>query len=44
MQLEPTLSYFHMHLSLCVCGREAGLLRLHEADGAAIDWLTTYGS
>jgi len=21
-----------------------GLLRLHEADEAAVDWLTTYGS
>ena len=23
---------------------DGGLLRLHEADEAAIDWLTTYGS
>jgi len=23
---------------------EGGLLRLHEADEAAVDWLTTYGS
>jgi len=23
---------------------DGGLLRLHEADEAAVDWLTTYGS
>ena len=23
---------------------DGGLLRLHEADKAAVDWLTTYGS
>jgi len=23
---------------------DVGLLRLHEADEAAVDWLTTYGS
>jgi len=23
---------------------DGGLLRLHEADGAAVDWLTTYRS
>ena len=23
---------------------DSGLLRLHEADEAAVDWLTTYGS
>jgi len=25
-------------------GSEGSLLRLHEADEAAVDWLTTYGS
>ena len=40
---------------LCDCGEnivnscpltkfDGGLLRLHEADEAAVDWLTTYGS
>jgi len=29
---------------LCLCLFYGGLLRLHEADEAAVDWLTTYGS
>jgi len=32
-----TLDHYHTKF-------DGGLLRLHEADEAAVDWLTTYGS
>jgi len=33
------------HINFCPLTKfDDGLLRLHEADEAAVDWLTTYGS
>ena len=35
----------HTLSTLCPLTKfDGGLLRLHEADEAAVDWLTTYGS
>jgi len=34
----------HMVNSCPLIKFDDGLLRLHEADEAAVDWLTTYGS
>ena len=40
-RVEDTLQLVgRLHRSAFV----GGLLRLHEADAAAVDWLTTYGS
>ena len=41
--VEKSRHVTHRQL-LSIAKFEGGLLRLHEADEAAVDWLTTYGS
>jgi len=50
--VSPTMNYVtgeiqtvsHIVNSCPLTKFDGGLLRLHEADEAAVDWLTTYGS
>ena len=41
---SQTMSHTHIVNSCPLTKFDGGLLRLHEADEAAVDWLTTYGS